>query len=360
VSSLAPIALLLAFASGIEVSMASREARADGSSQTDPATAQVLFDEAKGMMTLGNFAAACPKLAESNRLDPGTGTLTALAVCHEAIGKTATAWAEFVQVVSDARQAGRMDREQFAQQHIAALEPNLAKLTIAIEPNVSSARGFEVRRDGQPIGQASWGAAVPMDPGEHIVEARAEGKKPWWVKVTFGKTMVLKTVTVPILEDVTDPTAAPAPWIVPNAAPPPVDSAAPAAPAAPPTNGFAGMSRSTQRTVAWALGGTGVAAAVIGIGFGVDAISKSNDVKSRCPGPCTDQNVIGENSAAKTSAVVADVAIVGALLTLGAGAALYFTAPEDAPAAKAAEPIAFRLVPAVSPRGGGVVLDARW
>ena len=338
---------------------------------SDPAMAQVLFDEAKGLMTIGNNAAACPKLAESYRLDPGTGTLTALAVCNELIGKIATAWAEFLQVVAEARQAGRADREQFAQQHIAELEPKLSKLAVAIEPNVSSAPGFEVRRDGVAIGPAGWGTVVPVDPGEHVVEARADGKKPWWVKLTFGRAPAIKTVTVPILEDETDPTAAPAPWILPGASTPSAEPTAPA-PAdhsATPGAGFAGMSPSTQRILGLTLGGVGVVAAGLGTGFGVDAISKSNDAKSRCPSsPCTDASAVNTNNDAKTAAVIADVAIVGAILTLGAGAALYFTAPAEAAAkreeetsrARAPRLVGLRLVPAVSPQGGGVLLDARW
>jgi hypothetical protein len=336
--------------------------------------AQVLFDEAKGLMTLGNNAAACPKLAESYRLDPGTGTLTALAVCNEIIGKSASAWAEFLQVISEARQSGRTDREQFAlqhMQHIAELEPKLSKLGVAIEPNVSSAPGFEVRRDGVTLGPAAWGTAVPVDPGEHIVEARADGKTPWWVKISIGKTPTIKTVTVPILEDVADPTAAPAPWIVPDTAPTAVAPGAPRA-AEQSVTGFAGMSPSTQRVVGLTLGGVGVLAAGLATGFGVDAISKSNDAKSRCPSlpSCTDASAVNTNNDAKTSAVISDVAVVGAILTLGAGAALYFTAPSEAPAkrddderagrAPAPGLVGLRLVPTMSARGGGFLIDARW
>lgn len=333
--------------------------------------AQVLFDEAKGLMTLGNNAAACPKLAESYRLDPGTGTLTALAVCNEIVGKNASAWAEFLQVISEARQSGRTDREQFALQHIAELEPKLSKLGVAIEPNVSSAPGFEVRRDGVTLGPAAWGTTVPVDPGEHVVEARADGKKPWWVKISIGKTPTIKTVTVPILEDVTDPTAAPAPWIVPDAAPAVVAPVARHA-GEQPVTGFAGMSPSTQRIVGLTLGGVGVLAAGLATGFGVDAISKSNDAKSRCPAlpSCSDASAVNTNNDAKTSAVISDVAVVGAILTLGAGAALYFTAPSETPAKRDDDERAgrtrvlgltgLRLVPAMSPRGGGVLIDARW
>ncbi|HZU83694.1 MAG TPA: hypothetical protein VE987_12290, partial [Polyangiaceae bacterium] len=83
--------------------------------------AETLFNEGKRRMAAGDFAGACPKLAESYRLDAGSGTLTALAVCHEGLGRTASAWTEFIEVVSEAKQAGRPDREKFAQQHIGAL-----------------------------------------------------------------------------------------------------------------------------------------------------------------------------------------------------------------------------------------------
>jgi hypothetical protein len=44
-------------------------------SAVDRTMAQSLFEDARRSMSEGNYAAACPKLEESNRLDPSGGTL---------------------------------------------------------------------------------------------------------------------------------------------------------------------------------------------------------------------------------------------------------------------------------------------
>jgi len=100
-------ALAVAVACGLAVA----PAWGDGASSI--AVAQVLYDDAKAAMAKGDYATACQKFAESHRLDPATGgTLLNLAVCHEKMGKTATAWAEFIEAEALAHQYNRRDREK--------------------------------------------------------------------------------------------------------------------------------------------------------------------------------------------------------------------------------------------------------
>src|SRR6185369_12155545 len=63
--------------------------------QSDSAIAQSLFDEGRKLMNEKKFAEACPRLERSYKLDPAAGTLLNVAVCHEGLGRTATAWNEF-------------------------------------------------------------------------------------------------------------------------------------------------------------------------------------------------------------------------------------------------------------------------
>src|SRR5262249_17702632 len=139
-----------------------------------------------------------PKLAESQRLAPGTGALLALALCHEKEGKTASAWAEFREVAPVARRDGRADRSQMAEEHAAALEPKLARLTVTGDPETAGVVGLVVRRDGAEMNRAAWGTPAPVDAGEWRLEASAPGRLPWRTVVTIrdGED---KSVAVPAL-----------------------------------------------------------------------------------------------------------------------------------------------------------------
>jgi serine/threonine-protein kinase len=291
----------------VAVMLAGAPAVAQPSGQ-DVATAQALFDEGKRLMAAGSYAEACPKLLESQRIDPGGGTLYAIALCHEGEGKTATAWADFNVALAEARKDRRTDREAAAAERIRALEPRLTRTRVVVP--AARAPGLEIKRDGARVGEAQWGTALPIDPGEHAFEATAQGKRPWRQVVDIrgeGKTI---DVAVPALED------------EPAAAPPPPPAAA-AGPAPPPKE-----TGSPQRTWAFVAGGVGLAAAAVGLGFALSASSKWSEASEACPGGrCTDPADRDKGVQAGTEADLSTVLVTAGAVAVVAGTILWLTAP---------------------------------
>ena len=205
----------------------------------DKAAAQALFDEGKRLATEGHYAEACPKLAESQRLDPAPGTLLNLADCYEKAGLTASAWATWLEAAAATKQAGQLERERLARKRAETLKPRLMNLEISV-PEASRFPGLEVRKDNTAVSNVTWGTPMPIDPGTHSITARAPGYRSWNTTVVVVQGVQPSRVVVPRLESETVPagargTAAPAGAVsrapaatpaAPASAPPPAQPAA--------------------------------------------------------------------------------------------------------------------------------------
>ena len=272
----------------------------------DAALAQTLFNEGRALMSAKRVPEACAKFAESQRLDPATGTLLNLAACHEREGKLATAWAEYVQAQTAARRSNRPDRVQFAGEHIASLEKRLSYLTVHV-PAAARLRGLEVALDGTELGPAAWEMAAPIDPGRHRVTATVSGRTVFGRDVMFAQPGQRQVVDVDVALAASPP---PSPKLATEPVNPVPVLVGPSPPAA-----AESPARWNGRGTALAIGGAGVALVAVGTVFGLRAYSEWKDRDKQCSDPmraCTP---------GLTSAWIANITLP--LGAIGVGAASY-------------------------------------
>jgi hypothetical protein len=310
-------------------------ARAQGS---DTVTAEALFQEGRDLLREGKVDAACPKLAESYRLDAATGTLIALAMCHEQEGKLASAWAEYVHAASRAKNEGRADRADGARQKAAALKPRLSTLVVEVPEAVASVPSLEIRRDGVVVGRATWNTVIPLDGGRHELEATAPGKRAFRTTIEVKRESDTARVRVPPLEDAGGAAAATPTLVAQNQPTPPPDTASDSGSKGLGALEWAGIGTAAAGVVAWGVGGY----------FLATALGEKEDSKSDCDG-----NVCGDSGFAKQEDMVAHGNLatifgIGGTVLVGVGATLYFvgSAGDDVPQTS-------RLGVTLSPRPGG-------
>lgn len=281
-----------------------REAEREAPATAGSTVAQSLFDDGVRLMGEGRYADACPKLAESHRLDPASGTIYNLAICHEKEGKLASAYVAYDEALAASARDGHGDREVIARGRLDALRPRLARVVLRVDASVA---GLEVRLDGTPVHREAIGLPIPADRGSHLVEASAPGyvaSSRAFVVVADGKVV---EVRVPSLLRASTPSAA-------------------TSSTSGPTSDGSGL-----KAVGFVLGGVAIAALAAGTLCAVLAIDRHAESDQECPGGrCSEVGAQAE-SAANRFAWGANIGIGTGLVAGAVGGYLLFKSGPAAP-----------------------------
>jgi hypothetical protein len=287
-----PLALVV----GLLWAVASPARASDGA---DKAAATELFNAGRDMMKGGDYGGACPKLAESARLEPTVGALAKLAECEEHERRLVSAYGRWQQALNLARATGD-ERAADVEKEVARLEAIVPKLRIVAAGALPAET--VIRLDAVALGPAGLGVALAVEPGAHALQASAPHKVTWATSVETKADGVTTAVTIPVLEDA--PVSAPVVAV-------PVTVVVPAA------------QSSSWRIAGLVTAGVGVAALGVGSAFGIVAMNQRND--AGCPGNvCPDEGGASTLRGAKSSANVSTALFIAGGALLGGGLTVWW------------------------------------
>jgi hypothetical protein len=268
--------------------------------------ADSLFREGHELFQAGNHADACVKFDRSQKLDPKLNTLLNLALCHQEIGRTATAWAEFTSAAAAAKRDGRTKREEFANERAEALHAVLSTVVLKVE---ALTPGMAVSFDGRQVATGVLGVPYPVDPGTHTVSATAPGAHPWSNEVQIGHGPTSVIVNIPVLGDVLG-------QVTPVAPPPPRPAPIPPEPGPADAIDDDDGGVSPLVYVGFGIGGAGL---LLGAITGGLALGKWGEISDSCVDDVCPPGSQDTIDSANTLANVSNVGFVIGALGVGVG-----------------------------------------
>jgi hypothetical protein len=204
--------------------LAAQAASTDAWSQENPAErAASLFLSGRDAMKRSEYAAACAAFAESQALDPSSGTLLNLAVCEERLGRLLRARdlvREFIRSVPPTD-----DRGPRAVALAAHLDERIP--TLVVDAPADLPAEAQLLLDEKELSRDKWHGAVPVESGEHDLVLNVPGYEAWHQRLTIAEGEKLVIAPKPVLST----PAAVKPQIFPpeNEAHPPTREAPPGA-----------------------------------------------------------------------------------------------------------------------------------
>lgn len=156
--------------------------------------ADQLFAEGKALFS-SNLLQACAKFDESLQYNPAAiGTLLNVALCDEKLGRISSAVDKFSEARDRAREQGLVQHVRAAEQHIAALEPDVPHVSIQLSEQLPDTT---VLIDDRVIPPDAL-ARIAVDPGERVITVSAPTRLPYRTTLVIEKADH-KDVVVPAL-----------------------------------------------------------------------------------------------------------------------------------------------------------------
>jgi hypothetical protein len=286
-------------------------------------------------------------LERSLAASPLIRTRGALALCYEAAGKYASAYNTWRAVAEQAAESGAAESATL-KRAVEKTEQLVARITRMVFEPADSPTGLQVWLDGRLLAAGELNVPVPVDPGEHTVEAKAPERVDWKSTFQIAATQGGETRRLPIgplapIEPVHVDTPPP-PAQPPPAQPPPPPPVVQKPPPTPPL-----------RYAAVASASTGLVAVAVGTIYAFRARSKWNDARAH---DCDSKGVCHTNvgvelvNDAGSKATIATISFVAGAALIGGGAALWLLAPSPGKPEAA-------VTPEVSVGRGGVHISLR-
>ena len=261
-------------------------ANAGAQSDQERAGARSAANQGVEAFEAGNFKDALNLMERAESLVHALPHLLYIARANEKLGNLVQAREAYLKIGRERLKPSDPDAFRDAQSAAAtelqALEPRIPTVTVKVEG--APASGLSVTMDGQPLSVALLGVPTPMNPGEHVFEAKAPGTQPATQRLAVAES-AKQTVTLALQPGAAGSAAPDAPATTEGAPPGGTQTSGTGTAV---DTGSSGPSLKIPAYIALGVGVVGVAAGTV---FYLSGSGKSSDADKKfdeCVGTATD------------------------------------------------------------------------
>ncbi len=292
-------------------------------SDADRGQARLLGQEGQSALDAGDFKTAEDRFRRAYSIYPTAPTLAlGLARALAKQGKVTAAQETYNKIIREGVPPGASEGFKKAVTDATAEIGAVAARTAYATITLIGPENAKVTLDGISIPSAGLGVKRPVDPGEHVVKATAEGYRAAESKFSVADAASAEAKLTMETDAAAAVVPVPAPGSQPAPTPGEMASSQPSA-----------SSKGGGKTLAFVALGVGGAGLAVGAITGLLALGKHSDLKSSCAsnGTCgADQQ--SSLDSFHTMGTISTVGFIVGVVGVGAGTVLLLTAPKQEPA----------------------------